>query len=80
MYTLLPPHLLPCYIGNDTDSYYCFYLYVQMNGDLSAFKRPYTGFIKRCDELERILRFIEAEMKAQGIKPQVSAIATESIE
>lgn len=44
-----------------------------MNGDLSAFKRPYTGFIKRCDELERILRFIEAEMKAQGIKPQVSA-------
>lgn len=43
-----------------------------MNGDLTAFKRYYTPFIRRCDELEKKLRFFEEEMKAHGITPEVS--------
>jgi V-type H+-transporting ATPase subunit a len=43
---------------------------LQMNGDLTAFKRHYTPFIRRCDDLEKKLAFFEAEMTKHGIEPE----------
>lgn len=33
--------------------------FTDMNGDLTAFKRYYTPYIRRCDELEKKLKFFE---------------------
>lgn len=41
--------------------------FTDMNGDLTAFKRFYTPFIRRCDELEKKLKFFEDEMIKHGV-------------
>ncbi len=41
--------------------------FTDLNGDMTAFKRFYTPFIKRCDELEKKLRFFEDEIRVHGI-------------
>ena len=41
-----------------------------MNGDLTAFKRAYTPYVRRCDELEKKLSFFLAEMARYGIEPE----------
>ena len=50
---MIAPHHMPCL--------------AQLNTELTAFQRRYTSSIRRCDELERILRFFESEMAAVGI-------------
>jgi len=44
--------------------------FTDLNGDLTAFKRYYTPSIRRCDELEKKLRFFEEEMRIHGIIPE----------
>lgn len=41
-----------------------------MNGDMTAFKRHYTPYIRRCDELEKKLKFFEEEMARHGVEPE----------
>lgn len=38
-----------------------------MNGEMTAFKRFYTPIVKRCDELEKKLKFFQDELKAANI-------------
>lgn len=38
-----------------------------LNGDLTAFKRTYTPFVKRCDDLEHKLKFFEEEIALHGL-------------
>ena len=40
----------------------------QLNPDATAFQRQFSREIKRCDEMERKLRFIEGEITKEGIK------------
>ena len=42
--------------------------FTDLNGDMTAFRRGYTPLVKRCDELEKKLKFFEAEVKAHGLK------------
>lgn len=44
--------------------------FTDLNGDLTAFKRFYTPAIRRCDEVEKKLRFFEEEMKKHGLSPE----------
>jgi hypothetical protein len=36
-----------------------------MNGDLTAFKRYYTPFVRRCDDLEKKLKFFEVRRRSR---------------
>lgn len=38
-----------------------------LNGDLTAFRRAYTPFVKRCDDLEHKLKFFEEEIVLHGL-------------
>lgn len=38
-----------------------------MNGDLSAFQRKFVAEVKRCDEMERKLRYMEGEVKKEKV-------------
>lgn len=38
-----------------------------LNGDLNYFQRKFVNEVRRCDELERKLRYIEAEVKKDGV-------------
>jgi hypothetical protein len=42
-----------------------------LNPDLTPFQRRFTKHIRRCDELERIIRYFEDEMGKYEVKPQV---------
>ena len=39
-----------------------------MNPDATAFQRQFSREVKRCDEMERKLRFLESEIIKDGIK------------
>jgi V-type H+-transporting ATPase subunit a len=43
--------------------------FLDSNPEMSAFQRKYVAEIKRCDELERILRYIKREAIKEGIIP-----------
>lgn len=42
--------------------------FTDLNGDLTAFKRFYTPYIRRCDELEKKLKLFDEEMFKHGIE------------
>lgn len=44
--------------------------FTDLNGDLTAFKRYYTPSIRRCDDVEKKLKFFEEEMRMHGIVPE----------
>lgn len=44
--------------------------FIDLNGTLTAFKRYFTPQVKRCDELEKKLKFFEEEMKKHAITPE----------
>ena len=44
--------------------------FTDLNGDLTAFKRHYTPLIRKCDEMEKKLKFFEDEMRRHGIEPE----------
>ena len=39
-----------------------------MNAELTAFQRTFSREIKRCDEMERKLRYIDSEIAKEGLK------------
>lgn len=39
----------------------------QLNKDVSPFQRKYVAEIRRCDEMERKLRYLENEIKRDAI-------------
>jgi len=39
----------------------------QLNGTVNYFQRKFVNEVRRCDELERKLRYIEAEVKKDGV-------------
>ena len=44
----------------------------QLNPDVSAFQRKFTNDVRRCDEMERKLRFLLNELEKAGIEPRPS--------
>lgn len=43
---------------------------LQLNGDLTAFKRHYTPLVRRCDDMEKKIKFFTQEMAEYGISPE----------
>ena len=41
--------------------------FVDLNPDVSAFQRQFVSEVKRCEEMERILRFVETEIVREDI-------------
>lgn len=39
----------------------------QLNGDVNYFQRKFVNEVRRCDEMERKLRYIEAEVRKDGV-------------
>lgn len=47
----------------------------QLNGDVNAFQRKFVNEVRRCDEMERKLRYIETEVKKDNVHiPDVQEI------
>lgn len=44
--------------------------FTDLNGDLTAFKRFYTPLVRKCDDLEKKLKFFEEECSRHGIEPE----------
>jgi V-type H+-transporting ATPase subunit a len=42
--------------------------FIDLNPEQTAFQRRYVNYVKRCDELERKLRFILKEIEAFGLQ------------
>lgn len=57
--------------------------FVDLNPELTPFQRNYVSYIKRCDEIEKKIRFIHGEMMKLNITTQPGDFDTflnESIE
>jgi V-type H+-transporting ATPase subunit a len=44
--------------------------FTDLNPDLTPFQRRYVSFIKRCDEIERKIRYVNGEVKRMGVPIQ----------
>lgn len=44
--------------------------FTDLNPDLTPFQRRYVTFIKRCDEIERKIRYVNGEVKKMGVPVQ----------
>lgn len=40
----------------------------QLNGEVNAFQRKFVSEVRRCDEMERKIRYVESEVKKDGVK------------
>lgn len=47
---------------------------LQLNHEQVAFQRRYVSYIKRCDELERKLRYVRGEIAKFGLDTEVHVI------
>lgn len=41
---------------------------LQLNSDVNAFQRRFVSEVRRCDEMERKIRYVEGEVKKDGVK------------
>jgi V-type H+-transporting ATPase subunit a len=44
--------------------------FTDLNPELTPFQRRYVAYIKRCDEIERKIRYVHAEVKKLGVPVQ----------
>jgi V-type H+-transporting ATPase subunit a len=44
--------------------------FTDLNPELTPFQRRYVAFIKRCDEIERRIRYVHGEVKRMGVPEQ----------
>ena len=51
--------------------------FVDLNPDVSAFQRHFVSEVKRCEEMERILRYVETEIVRE--KVEVTEVREETI-
>lgn len=49
------------------------HFFLQLNPDVNAFQRKFVNEVRRCDEMERKLRYLEKEIKKDGIPMQDTA-------
>ena len=49
----------------------CAHVVSQLNSEQTAFQRRYISYVKRCDELERKLRFFTSELAPHAITAEV---------
>lgn len=42
-------------------------MFIQLNPDVNSFQRKFVNEVRRCDEMERKLRYIEAEVRKDGV-------------
>lgn len=47
----------------------------QLNPDVTAFQRRYTAYVRRCDELERVLRYVHDVIAKAGVAIRVRTAA-----
>jgi V-type H+-transporting ATPase subunit a len=40
----------------------------QLNAEINAFQRQFVNEVRRCDEMQRKIRYVEAEVKKDGVK------------
>lgn len=40
----------------------------QLNADVNAFQRKFVNEVRRCDEMQRKIRYVEGEVKKDGVK------------
>ena len=73
-YSLIIPHESAWLVLNELGKHAALH-FVDLNVAESVFNRPYAGFIRRCDELERRLRFLETEMR----KYEIPVLAADDI-
>ena len=45
----------------------CVWVRLQLNAGVHSFSRKFIGEVRRCEELERKLRYIAEEMKKDGV-------------
>ena len=62
-------YILSVCVNSCTCVYVCPF---QLNPDVSAFQRKFTNDVRRCDEMERKLRFLLNELEKAGIEPRPS--------
>jgi V-type H+-transporting ATPase subunit a len=43
-------------------------LSLQLNGEVNAFQRKFVNEVRRCDEMQRKIRYVEAEVTKDGVK------------
>ena len=48
--------------------------FLQLNTDKTAFQRTFANYVKRCDEMERVLRYLESSCKNYNIKLQNQSV------
>ena len=70
-YSLIIPHESAWVVLNELGKQKALH-FTDLNSNESVFNRPYAVYIRRCDELERRLRFLEAELNKFEI-PYTSA-------
>ncbi len=54
--------------------------FTDLNPDLTPFQRRYVAFIKKCDEIERKIRYVNGEVKKMGIPVQAAGSVQNFVE
>jgi len=49
-------------------------MFKDLNTDKTAFQRTFANYVKRCDEMERVLRYLESSCKNYNIKLQNQSV------
>lgn len=53
--------------------------FTDLQPELTPFQRRYTKYIRRCDDMERLIRYFEDEMVKHAISPQVRDVAARCV-
>lgn len=54
--------------------------FTDLNPELTPFQRRYVAYIKRCDEIERKVRYVHGEVKKMNIPVQIAGSVEQFVE